>query len=215
MKYYYKYNHLYVCGDRLCDGLGFPEDFVTYLHAYEVGTFKPIEKSLIILCEAGTYFNNRLFATMPHYTLDFFALHGHYQCDIVWESQTANVDCQLLDKTNRLFICTKSLLPCFTHTVQVIHKIHVNPETGKLDEIYVLPEGFIKLSIALVTGKLLWCFRPRWYGVFDTHADICFKGKELLDYVIVQKQCPQRMLKLLNYYQSRVNYEKTSKNQVL
>lgn len=211
----YKYNHVYICGDQLVDGYidNFESDFVTYLHPYEIGSFEPIHDSLFILCEAGTYFNNRLFATMPHYTLDFFALHGHYKSGttIVWESQTANVDCQLLDKTNKLYIVTKSLIPVFSHSVQVIHRIHVNSE-GKLDEIFQLPEGFFNWLLALLTFRIMWLYRPRYYGIFDTHADILFKGKGILERESVYKQCPAKYIKLLNYYNSRINiYEKENK----
>lgn len=213
-KYGYKFNHIYVCGDHLVDGYLEDEDFVTYIHPYEIGTFEPIHDSLFVLCEAGTYFNNRLFATMPHYCLDFFALHGHYKSGtcIVWESQTANVDCQLLDKTNRLFIITKSLLPMFSHSVQVKHDISVNPDTGKLDEVYSIPDGFFRKILALLTFRYLWIYRPKYYGIFDTHADILFKGEGILEREVVYKQAGPRYVKFLNYYNNRIyEYEKYKK----
>lgn len=210
-KNYWKYSKIYCCGDKFIpeyyEEMG--EDFVIYLHPYEVGSFEPVHNSLFVLCEAGTYFNNRLFATMPHFSLDFFATHGHYGCDIVWESQTANVDCQLLDKTNKLYIITKSFLTWFSHYQFVYHKIGVNVETGKLDERYSVPDTFFKRLFSHLTFKSSWMYRPRYYGVFDTHADIMFKGEGILDRATVYKQVPQKYVKLLNYYNKKVDlYEK-------
>lgn len=208
-KNYWKYKHIYICGDKLCEDYVSDPSSITYLHPYEIGSFEPIHNSLIVLCEAGTYFNNRLFATMPHYCLDFFATHGHYECDIIWDSQTANVDCQLLDKTNKLYIITKSLIPVFSHSVKVNHGISVNPDTGKLDERYTLPEGFFKKLFAVLTFRIMWMYRPRYYGIFDTHADIMFKGEGILERATVYKQVPLKYVKLLNYYNKRIDiYEK-------
>lgn len=217
-KYGNRYNHIYICGDTLVDGYVDDPSFVTYIHPYEVGTFKPIEDSLFILCEAGTYFNNRLFMTIPHYCIDFFALHGHYKSGttIVWESQTANVDCQLLDKTNKLYIVSKSLVRSFSHSVQVTHKIRVNPDSGQLEEIYNIPDGLIQRLTALLTFRYLWIFRPFYYGIFDTHADILFKGEPYLKKDYVYKECPKSFVAQLNYYTKGVNlYEKQKMQQTI
>ena len=89
--------------------------------------------------------------------------------------------------------------------------IYVNSE-GKLDEIYQLPEGFFKWLLALLTFRIMWLYRPRYYGIFDTHADILFKGKGILERESVYKQCPAKYIKLLNFYNSRINiYEKENK----
>lgn len=209
----YKYNHVYICGDKLVPGyLDNEDEFVTYIHPYEIGAFKPVEDSLFILCEAGTYFNNRLFAQMPQYCLNFFALHGHYKSGtaIVWESQTANIDCQLLDKCNKLYIVNKSLLPVFSHARLAMHRIEVNDQR-KLDEIYDLPDGFFKKLLALITFRYHWCYRPKYYGIFDTHADILFQGKDYLDKETVYKMCPSKYLKQLTYYNELVKNDETKK----
>ena len=140
-KNFYKYNHVYISGEVFQN---FDSDFVTYIHPYEIGAFRPEDNSLFVICEAGTYFNNRLINKIPTYCTDFFALHGHYHCDILWDSQSVDVDKKLRDRTNRLFLVHKSLLPWFSHVVRIRHDVGVNPETQDLAETYSIPNGIFK-----------------------------------------------------------------------
>lgn len=192
-----KYRHIYVAGDRLLPKCGIPEDMITYIDPYDIGAFRPILGSLFVLCEAGTYFNNRLHAKIPYHCTNFFALAGHYgtpdfefDCDIVWDSQTADVDKKLRDRTNYLYICKKNwLFTKFSHFRFVSHSIDIDEQTHKIDEIYTY-DRMLKRIIFYLTGKSKIMYRPHWYGVFDTHADILFGDDGLLlpEWVEMDKQ---------------------------
>lgn len=194
------YDHIYISGEHLHPDYEYDPHFITYIHPYEVGTFSPIRNSLFILCEAGTYFNNRLVNKIPTYCTDFFALHGHYGCDIVWDSQTADVDKKLRDRTERLYIVTKSFIRCFSHVMRICHRIDVNSESHDLVEGYYVPDTFLQRLIALCSGRVFWVFRPKYYNIFDTHFDVCFGGAPCLPRSVVNLNCPPRFLKLLCEY---------------
>lgn len=193
----WRYNHIYISGEQLLD---YDDDFISFLHPYEVGTFKPIDNSLFVLCEAGTYFNNRLISKIPHYCTDFFALHGHYGCDILWDSQSVDVDKKLRDRTSRLFVVDKSLIPCFSHVVRIKHRLGVNPETKDLAETYTVPDSFLSRLTSVLTFGTQWIFRPLYYDIFDTHSDILFDSDGLLPKSVVMAQCPANSIRSLKVY---------------
>lgn len=194
------YDHIYISGEKLDNEYDFDDSFVSYIHPYEIGSFSPIRNSLFILCEAGTYFNNRLINKIPTYCTNFFALHGHYQCDIVWDSQTADVDKKLRDRTERLYIVTKSFIRSFSHVVRIRHKIDVNTQTHDLVEGYYVPDTLFQKIVAFASGRSFWVFRNRYYGIFDTHYDVCFDGKPILSPDIVFPQCPSQHVANLVFY---------------
>lgn len=194
------YDHIYISGEKLDEDYDFDSSFVTYIHPYEIGTFNPIRNSLFILCEAGTYFNNRLINKIPSYCTNFFALHGHYQCDIVWDSQTADVDKKLRDRTERLYIVTKSFIRCFSHVVRINHRIDVNTDSHDLVEGYFVPDSLFQKILAFVTGRSFWILRNRYYGIFDTHFDVLFDGKPILSPNVVYPQCPSQHVVNLVFY---------------
>lgn len=197
-KNYWRYDHIYVAGDRIItDEL---DDFVTYIHPYEIGSFKPVFNSLFVLCEAGTYFNNRLFSVIPSYCTDFFCLHGHYGCDIVWESQDADVDKKLLSRTNYLFLVRKCLISYFTRSERLLKRFTVNRTTNDIQIVYDIPETFLQRLISWLTFRVQYIYRPLSYGVFDTHADIMFDGRSILDKKRVFSQCPTSFINELKLY---------------
>ena len=208
-KYAYKYDHIYIAGEYP-DMNYFPKDFITFIHPYDIGAFKPVINSLFVLCEAGTYFNNRLSSSIPAYCTNFFALHGHYKCDILWDSQSVDVDKKLRDRTNRLFIAKKSLISCFTRIIPVGHSVGVNPETQDLTEIYTVPSTFLQRFLFTITFRSYWFYRPKYYGIFDTHSDVLFEDNGYLLPQVFYSQVPQ---KYLNEVTIKKDYENIIKQQ--
>lgn len=179
-----KYNHIYISGEQLLPDCGIPDDMVTYIEPYAIGGFRPILGSLFVLCEAGTYFNNRLVNKIPKWCTNFFALHGHYAsdkcpCDIIWDSQSVDIDKKLRDRTNFLYIAKKSVLPHVTHLRYIAHNLDVNEDTKSLEEIYTYNKLLMRIAYYLVRRSLIM-YRKSWYGVFDTHSDILFDEKGVL-----------------------------------
>lgn len=189
-KFGYKYNHIYIAGETLVND-SFDPDFITYIHPYELGSFKPVYGSLFILCEAGTYFNNRLWASIPSYCTDFFCLHGHYGCDIIADSQAVDVDLKFRSRCERLYVVSKSRWPFgyfFSNVTEIRHKLGVRPDSQDLADTYHVPESLLQRIVARITFRSIWLFRPFYYNIFDTHSDILFNDDGLLPKPIVLQQ---------------------------
>lgn len=210
------YEHIYICGESLCeDYVGDLDDYITYIHPYEIGTFEPIHGSLFVLCEAGTYFNNRLFSSIPPYCTDFFALHGHYQCDIAYDSQMADVDLKLLNRTDHLYVVKKSLVKWFSHVSYVSRDITPTDDGSAMICRYIMPATWFKRLLHHLTFRSFWLFRPFYYGIFDTHSDVLFDGNKFLPKSDVSIQCPKKHFSNLKYYFKELeNYELIQKKAV-
>jgi len=142
---------------------------------YSLGLWKPAPNSLILIHEAGTYFNNRNYKSLPSHISDFWAKHGHYFVDIVWDSQTVDVDIKLRQRTHKLYVVRK--IPFGFSLVQSIrYWIGVNPEQHKLDELYSIATGFFGTMLALLTFQFKLLFRRKYYKLFNSHSqDLKFK----------------------------------------
>lgn len=225
----HKYSHIFVSGERIDPECFDDHSFITQIHPYEIGSFRPPKGSLFVVCEAGTYFNNRSFANIPSYCTDFFALHGHYSgseeltntdywhkcyttgddpvvvsgdCDLIWDSQSVDVDKKLRDRTNNLWIVKKSFIRRFSHLTYVAHSIGVNPETQDIQEVYTVPDTLLKKITWLVSFRSIWIYRPLYYGIFDTHSDILFSSDGLRSREIVFSQAKQKYFTQFKLYQS-------------
>ena len=78
-----------------------------YIDYEHLGKWKPTKNSLIILEEAGIGLDNRKWKNLSEDASYLFALHGHVGCDILWSSQTVDVDKKLLSRTHKLFLCLR------------------------------------------------------------------------------------------------------------
>lgn len=135
---------------------------------YDIGKFKPEENSCFLIPEAGVWFNNRLFKYVPKHCQDFFAMHGHYGCDIYWDSQTVNVDKRLRNNCQSLYLVTR--LACFSKCVRVVYYITVDNNTHDLVEGYKIP-GLIMKIVDFFFGHYKILYRPLVYDYFDSFSD--------------------------------------------
>lgn len=101
----------------------------------DVGAFIPERGSLFLLPDAGTYFNNRLSKSIPPYTVSFFSDSSHLGVDIIWDSQTVNVDKVLRDRSWFLYIVKK--FDQISYTQLISFKIDVNKETKQIEDAYI------------------------------------------------------------------------------
>lgn len=138
------------------------------IRPYDIGKFDPGENSLIVLGEAGTYFNNRLSSKIPSWCTDFFALHGHYGCTIIWDSQTVDVDKKLRNRTELLYHVRKGrFLRQFSFQRRIWYDVTVNNDTQDLCEGYSISSGLMKpIHYLLFINKIL--YRPLFYRYFDS-----------------------------------------------
>lgn len=140
------------------------------IHPYDIGLFDPGVNSLIVIGEAGTYFNNRLSSKIPTWCTDFFALHGHYGCTIVWDSQTVDVDKKLRNRTELMYHVRKGrLFPWLSFQRRIWYDVTVNNDNHDLCEGYSISSGLIKpLHYLIGINKIL--FRPLFYRWFDSFS---------------------------------------------
>lgn len=135
------------------------------IHPYEVGTFFPDPGSLFLLQEAGVHFNNRNYAKVPHHCTEFFAKHGHYHVDIIWDSQDVDVDKKLRNRTQVLYEVHKILHWSYRKLIR--SKIGVDEHSHDIVNAYYLSTG-IGGFIDWLTGQNKIIYRPWYYDWFDS-----------------------------------------------
>lgn len=141
-----------------------------HIEPYDIGTFLPQENSLIIIGEAGICFNNRNFKFVPEHCTSFFALHGHYHTDIVWDSQTVDVDRKLRNRTHYLYLVEKSHIWKNVSWLKFInYGVTVNNDSHDLVEGYSIGSGLWKvLGYLCFKNKML--YRRPYYKFFDSYC---------------------------------------------
>lgn len=133
----------------------------------DVGLFLPKENSLFLFPDAGTYFNNRRSKSIPNYTIDFFSDCSHMGIDIIWDSQTVNVDKVLRERSWMLYIVRRFFHWSFTQCIRF--KIDILNETKKPDDIYTKP-GFLFQFLDLLLHRNYILYRPFVYDYFDSYS---------------------------------------------
>lgn len=69
-----------------------------------LGDFVPDERSVLLLDEAGTLYDNREFKRFKNSTRDFYKYQRHYKCIVYLASQTWDIDKKLRDLTDSMFL---------------------------------------------------------------------------------------------------------------
>ena len=154
-----KYKHIYT--DFYCEGC---EQF----SFYDFKHFKAYD-SLFLSEEMGLDADNRDFKNFPVEIRDWFVLHGHFHCDIIYATQDySNVDKKIRQLTEELWYLEKSCVPfiCeFTTAKRIFRTIAINELTSELIMGYrfsTFLENNIKqgLAKANVPTSVLFRFTP-------------------------------------------------------
>lgn len=140
----------------------------------DFGIFQNLEKSVIIMDEAGLTADNR--AWDKNFTperVQFLKLLRHYGSKLCVFSQTWNdCDIKIRSMTGKLFIVRKSILPFVTSCIPVFRRIDVDEETKEFKELYYKDH---LLSRIFSTKRI---FRPAYYKMFDSWDAPKLKEKE-------------------------------------
>lgn len=139
--------------------------YVTY---EKLGQWKPQRNSLLILEEAGIGLNNRQWKSLSQDATYLFALHGHIGCDIIWSSQTVDVDKKILGRTHRLWLASRFF--GFTVMQPIAFSVDVDNETHQLVDAYSKPSG-LSAFLSIIIGKTKIFWRKPWYKFFDSFVD--------------------------------------------
>ena len=139
----------------------------------DIGSFEPPEnmRCLFVIHEAGIAFNNRNYKSIPDYCTDFFAEHGHYNCDIIYDSQSVDIDKKLRNRTQNFYVISKCPLRRWRSKVsKVKYWIGVNKQAQKLDECYTEPSGLFESIFARITRQTYTFRRRPYYWLFDSYS---------------------------------------------
>ena len=127
-----------------------------------------INNSLILWDEITMDADNREFKSFSKELRDFFILHRHLHCDIIYATQNyENVDKKIRDLTDELWYMSKSVVPVlrnFTTTKRIYRNININENTSEL----TLGYRFCNLIESFFVSNFKIIFRPLYYKYFDS-----------------------------------------------
>lgn len=163
-----KYKHIYT--DFYCEGCEKFEykDFKKY-KAYD---------SLFLIQEMGLEADGRNFKNFTNDERNWFVLHGHLRCDIIYATQDySNVDKKIRDLTEELWYLNKSCVPIlrnFTTATRIFRTIAINEMTSELINGYrfstMLEKFFSRVRII--------CYRPKYYKYFNSESEECLAERQ-------------------------------------
>lgn len=137
------------------------------------------ENSLILWDEITMDADNRSFKTFSNELRDFFILHRHLGCDIIYVTQNfENVDKKIRDLTSELWYMSKSVVPLltgFTTAKRIYRNININEYNSELTLGYRFC-NWVE-SIFVSNFKIIW--RRRYYKYFDTHELLSLGKREV------------------------------------
>lgn len=166
-KYKDVYTNFYVAGCKMID-----YDNLESMKVYD---------SLIILDEITLDADNRNFKSFPVGVRDFFILHRHLGCDIIYATQSYElVDKKIRQLTQELWYMSTTVVPFlrnFTMARRIYRTIKINEYTGDL----ILGYRFCNLLELLFTSNIKTVFRPFYYRFFDSYDEGCLEPREVFD----------------------------------
>ena len=174
-----------------------------------------IYDSLILWDEITMDADNREFKNFSKDLRDFFILHRHLGCDIIYATQNfENVDKKVRDLTSELWYMSKSVIPIlreFTTAKRIYRNININEYTSDL----TLGYRFCNLLESFFTSNYIIVFRKKYYKYFDSYNTLGLESRE--EYGGLNKQTKNNNnnnIKLTNSYDSilrRLNNSERSK----
>lgn len=137
-----------------------------------------IYDSLILWDEITMDADNREFKSFSQDLRDFFILHRHLGCDIIYATQNfENVDKKIRDLTSELWYMSKSVIPFFrefTTAKRIYRNININEYTSDL----TLGYRFCNLLESFFTSNFMIIFRRKYYKYFDSYNTLGLEKRE-------------------------------------
>lgn len=114
--------------------------------------------SLVLIDEISLYCDNRNYKNFDSDLLYFFKMHGHYNIDLVWCSQSyQDADKKVRDVTDTVYYLEQSRIPNFSTIKKIYHNIDF--KKGQIIEAYDLAPFY----------KAKYIYRPKWYDYFNSY----------------------------------------------
>lgn len=129
-----------------------------------------ISNALILIDEISLEADSRDFKSFSAQLKQFFVLHRHYNCDIVYFTQQYDgLDKKIRDLTFDLW-AVKKLGP-WTMARRIYRTLDINDDSHEIVQGYRFP-NFFESVLSFLFPYLFhvrhWCFRPRYYKYFDS-----------------------------------------------
>lgn len=150
---------------------------------FEYKNFKThkMYNSLILIEEMGLDADNRKFKSFTDAERDFFVLHGHVGCDVIYATQDYGmVDYKIRALTQELWYMSKTVVPFFrnfTTAKRIYRCIAINENLGDL----ILGYRFCNFIESLFVSNFKLCFRPFYYKYFDSHDEGSLSDRPVLE----------------------------------
>ena len=163
-----KYNHIYSINLEISG--------VEKISFSDLGKYKFVN-TLILIDEITMDADNRDFKNFDKNIRDFFILHRHMGCDIIYATQNfENVDKKIRDLTSELWYMSKSVIPIlkeFTSSKRIYRNININEYTSEL----TLGYRFCNFIESIFVSNYTLTLRRKYYKYFDTHEELSLEGR--------------------------------------
>lgn len=167
-----KYDHIYTINLQI--------DGVEMITKEDLEKYKFVN-TLILWDEITMDADNREFKSFSKDLRDFFILHRHFGCDIVYATQNfENVDKKVRDLTCELWYMSKSVVPLFrqfTTCKRIYRNVNINEHTSDL----TLGYRFCNFIESIFVSNFKIIIRPLYYRFFDTHDELSLKDRVLYE----------------------------------
>lgn len=144
--------------------------------------------SLILIDEITLDADNRKFKDFSDAHRDFFVLHRHLGCDVVYATQDfEKVDAKIRGLTFDLWYMTKSVVPFlsqFTCAKRIYRNIAINEHTSDL----VYGYRFCNFLEMLFVSNLKIVFRRPLYKLFDSYTEMSLASREEYNSPVIPKK---------------------------
>ncbi len=125
-----------------------------------------IENSVILIDEVSIFADNRDFKGFKQNLKEFFILHRHYHCDIIWCTQQYDgVDRKIRELTTCLYYVRQ--FGVFSLAVRINRFIHVDKEQKEIKVGYKMSSVFARL-FAWLNKSMRFVYRKRYYKYFNS-----------------------------------------------
>lgn len=146
----------------------------------DLETYK-FTNALILWDEITMDADNREFKTFSKELRDFFILHRHLGCDIIYATQNfENVDKKVRDLTSELWYMTKSVVPIlkeFTTSKRIYRNININEHTSEL----TLGYRFCNFIESIFVSNFNIVLRRKYYKYFNSWDELNMKERDLYE----------------------------------
>lgn len=167
-----RYDHIYTINIQIKG--------VEMISMHDLEKYK-FRNTLILWDEITMDADNRSFKSFSSDLRDFFILHRHLGCDIIYATQNfENVDKKVRDLTSELWYMSKSVVPflkLFTTSKRIYRQININEHTSEL----TLGYRFCNFLESIFVSNFKLVLRPLYYKYFDTHDELSLKDRVLYE----------------------------------